>query len=70
VPTQIPKIVKNTMLNIESKIVLEKIPDKLVGNNGICNVKTILEPIITPEIIPIIPNNKNLTIITDVIDLV
>ena len=69
-PTQIPKIVKNTMLNIESKIVLEKIPDKLVGNNGICNVKTILEPIITPEIIPIIPNNKNLTIITDVIDLV
>tara|TARA_B100001013_G_scaffold90318_1_gene50137 strand:- start:382 stop:594 length:213 start_codon:yes stop_codon:yes gene_type:complete len=70
VPTQIPKIVKNTMLNIESKIVLEKIPDKLVGNNGICNVKTILEPIITPEIIPIIPNNKNLAIITDVIDLV
>ena len=69
-PTQIPKIVKNTMLNIESKIVLEKIPDKLVGNNGICNVKTILEPIITPEIIPIIPNNKNLAIITDVIDLV
>ena len=69
-PTQIPKIVKNTILNIESKIVLEKIPDKLVGDNGICNVKTILEPIITPEIIPMIPNNKNLAIITDVIDLV
>ena len=46
----------------------EKIFWKLAGNIGTCNVKTILTPIINPEIIPIIPNNKNLAIITDTID--